>query len=95
MPNYISCYSPSHLARGGKKEVQVDQGGETEIEMVLRHIRQGERHVARQHEIVASLPPDSALAKTARQLLAQFEYALESHHEHLARLMDQNPEAGL
>lgn len=30
--------------------------GRTEIEMVQRHIRVGEKHVARQREIVASLP---------------------------------------
>lgn len=62
------------------------RSSETEIEMVQRHIRQGEEHVARQGEIVAGLPPDSALAKTAHQLLAQFEETLESHRAHLARL---------
>lgn len=43
--------------------------------------------MARSGEIVAGLPPDSALAKTARQLLAQFEDALDSHRAHLVRLL--------
>ncbi|MDQ1902204.1 hypothetical protein RAH32_17420 [Paracoccus sp. WLY502] len=69
--------------------------GETEIEMVQRHIRQGEESVTSQRKIVASLPPDSALEKTARQLLVQFEDALENHRAHLTRLLNQHPEAGL
>ena len=71
------------------------QVGETEIEMVQRHIRQGEGHVASQREIVASLPPDSPLAENARQLLTQFEETLESHHEHLARLLHQDRKPGV
>lgn len=63
------------------------RSGETEIAMVQRHIREGEKHVARQREIVAGLPPDSALAKTARQLLTQFEDALDGHRAHLVRLL--------
>ena len=42
--------------------------GETEIEMVQRHIRQGEESVTSQRKVVASLPPDSALEKTAPAL---------------------------
>ncbi|MCZ0964121.1 hypothetical protein [Paracoccus benzoatiresistens] len=34
-----------------------------------------------------AFPPDSALAKTSHQLLAQFEDALDGHREHLARLL--------
>lgn len=39
---------------------------ESEIEMVERHVREGEEHVASQREIVASLPPESGLADAAR-----------------------------
>lgn len=61
------------------------RSGETEIEMVQRHVREGEEHVVRQREIVATLPPDSDLAVTAHQLLTAFEETLESHREHLAQ----------
>ena len=69
--------------------------GETEIEMVERHIRGGEGHVARQREIVASLPPDSDLAETARQLLTLLEESLKNHREHLVRLLHSGSEAGV
>lgn len=72
----------------------VSRPGETEIEMVRRHIREGEEHVAHQRGIVASLP-DSDLAKTARQLLETFKQALESHQEHLARLLHSAPKPGV
>lgn len=68
---------------------------ETEIEMVQRHVREGEEHVVRQREIVASLPPDSDLADTAHQLLTLFEKSLEGHRDHLARLLHEGREAGV
>lgn len=69
--------------------------GETDIEMVQRHVREGEEHVVRQREIVASLPPNSDLAVTAHQLLTLFEEGLEQHRDHLARLLHSKPEAGV
>lgn len=63
------------------------RSGETEIEMVQRHVREGEAHIVRQREIVASLPPDSDLVVTAHQLLTLFEETQESHRNHLARLL--------
>lgn len=60
--------------------------GETEIEMVQRHVREGEGHVAHQRELVNSLPPESELAETARMLLVEFEETQEMHCAHLARL---------
>jgi len=71
------------------------RSGESEIEMVQRHVREGERHAVRQREIVASLPPDTDLAKTAHQLLTLFEESLENHREHLARLLREGSEAGV
>ena len=71
------------------------RSGESEIEMVQRHAREGERHAVRQREIVASLPPNTDLAETAHQLLKLFEESLENHREHLARLLREEPEAGV
>ncbi len=65
--------------------------GETDIEMVQRHVREGEGQVARQRELVDSLPLESELAETARALLAQFEDMQEMHRAHLARLLGSAP----
>ena len=62
---------------------------ESEIEMVERHVREGEEHVASQREIVASLLPESGLADAARDILALFEETLERHRSHLARLLQK------
>ena len=60
---------------------------ETDIEMVQRHVCEGEEHIVRQRELVAKLPPDSDLAESAQQLLTVFEENLKSHRKHLARLL--------
>ena len=44
---------------------------------------------------MASLPPNTDLAETAHQLLKLFEESLENHREHLARLLREEPEAGV
>lgn len=63
--------------------------------MIRRHVREGEEHVVRQREIVASLPPDSDLAQTAHQLLTLFEESLKNHRAHLARLLHSGPETAV
>jgi hypothetical protein len=60
---------------------------ETEREMVERHIREGEAHVARQREIVERLPPTGEVADMARTLLANYQETLNLHRAHLARLV--------
>jgi hypothetical protein len=59
---------------------------ETEREMVERHVRQGERHVARQREIIAELGRDGHSTAVARDLLILFEWTLAQHRAHLAEL---------
>lgn len=65
---------------------------ETEIEMVRRHVREGEEHVVRQREIVHRLPQSGEVAEIARALLVEFEKSLEAHRAHLARLLSANPD---
>ena len=60
--------------------------GETELEMVRRHVREGEMHVKRQGEIVAELKEQGAPVDMAVALLNQFQNLLRQHKEHLARL---------
>jgi hypothetical protein len=60
--------------------------GESELERVERHVREGEVHVARQREIVDRLAPSGEVAGIARTLLAEFEDTLDLHRARLARL---------
>ncbi|RWC38229.1 MAG: hypothetical protein EOS55_31385 [Mesorhizobium sp.] len=60
--------------------------GETEIEMVRRHVRDGAAIVVRQHELVGRLQANGLATQAAEQMLAQFEGAQRQHQEHLDRL---------
>jgi hypothetical protein len=60
--------------------------GETEREMVERHVADGVRHILRQREIIEELEDMGRPAGMARQLLRQFERLLEMHRVHLKRL---------
>ena len=63
---------------------------ESEREMVQRHVREGEGHVARQRELVAELRERGDPAEMAVALLAEFEDLLGLHRAHLSRLDDKN-----
>ncbi|MGX7704751.1 hypothetical protein [Methylobacterium sp. Gmos1] len=61
---------------------------ETELEMVLRHVIEGECRVVRQRALVARLAPSGGqTAALAEALLADFQATLEAHRAHLARLI--------
>jgi len=61
--------------------------GETELEMVLRHVRQGEEAVARQRELIAGLLASGHPTNQAEELLAVFEDNLRNHRAQLAPLL--------
>lgn len=60
--------------------------GESPIEMVRRHVRQGERQVAEQRALLADLQRRGRPTEMAEQLLANFESIQAEHMAHLARL---------
>jgi FixJ family two-component response regulator len=60
--------------------------GETELEMVERHVREAERHVLRQRQIIEQLLEGHHSTALAEQLLTEFEQTLHDHRAHLARL---------
>jgi hypothetical protein len=62
------------------------RAGETELEMVQRHVRESEARIIRQREIVAKLPAGSDLLLLGESLLADLEDALRQHKAHLARI---------
>lgn len=61
---------------------------ETDLEMALRHVVEGERRVVRQRALAARLARSGGeTAALAEALLADFQATLEVHRAHLARLM--------
>jgi hypothetical protein len=59
---------------------------ESELEMALRHVAQGERHVEAQRRILAHLRELGGATDVAEQLLAEFEDLLAVHKSHLRRI---------
>jgi hypothetical protein len=60
---------------------------ETELEMVLRHVRQGEAHIVGQIKIVDRLLLAGCPTVDAYDLLDHFENTLRLHNDHLGRLL--------
>jgi hypothetical protein len=60
--------------------------GETELQMVQRHVREGAVHVARQREIVAQFHANGNPTELAEKLLAGFQGMQFEHEAHLERL---------
>jgi hypothetical protein len=64
--------------------------GETELEMVRRHVREGQTHVERQRELLAQLRAKDEPSTMAETLLSQFETSQRQHEAHLARLESEH-----
>lgn len=56
---------------------------ETEFEMAARHVREGERHVSRQVELIEELRVDGHDTSQAEDLLVEFKAILAEHKAHL------------
>ena len=59
---------------------------ETELEMVKRHVRQGEEHVSHQLEIIADMTRRCQHTDLAESLLFNLEVSLRAHRDHLEEL---------
>lgn len=59
------------------------------LEQARRHVAEGEKHIARQREVVAGLECDGHDSKQARKLLHEFEGVQRLHVEHRDRLKKQ------
>ena len=57
-----------------------------ELEMVQRHVRQGERHVPRQIEIIADMKFRKQPTSSAEKMLFSFDRSLCVHKSHLDQL---------
>lgn len=66
-----------------------------EIEMVKGHVRVGEQHLLRQHELIVQLERDNLPTRVAIDFLQQLEDMQALHRLHLSRLLrkavDSNP----
>ena len=60
--------------------------GETNLEMVQRHVRQGEKHVSRQLEIIAEMQLRKQPTGSAENLLFNFDRSPRAHKAHLEQL---------
>jgi len=64
---------------------QIEEG----ILMTERHIAQGQRHIARQVEIIEELVRGGHDTAEARRLLSNFEQSQELHISHRDRLLNE------
>src|SRR4051794_8955013 len=70
----------------------VRQGGlmgtqETPLQMALRHVREGEEHIARQRVLIAELKAGGHPTADAEALLTTFESSQHEHVDHLKKLL--------
>lgn len=64
--------------------------GETLLEMVGRHVREGQGHIVRQRDLVRHLEETaSPLAEEARVLLTRFALSQDQHESHLAQITEE------
>ena len=67
---------------------------ETELEMVRRHIREGEGHLADQRAVIDRLTMTNHPTEAAEALLATFESVQRQHEAHFKRVMAEEYPSG-
>ena len=68
---------------------------ETPLEMVQRHVREGEDHIRRQRDLVEHLEAtQSSLTDEARALLTIFNSSQDAHKRHLAQIEEEMQSGG-
>ena len=63
--------------------------GETELEMVSRHVADGDRQIEKQRALIAHMESTGASTVVVRALLDSFLDVQKLHCEHLARLQNR------
>jgi hypothetical protein len=61
--------------------------GETELEMVRRHVREGIEHVARQYTIINKLRAGNYPTELAEEVLLVLQSVQIQHEAHLDRIL--------
>ncbi len=75
----LNTPSKFRLPRGKMRSAMDRETIQRHLLLAEMHVSQGERHVARQREIVAELKDDGRDLETARNLLARFEELYAQH----------------
>jgi hypothetical protein len=65
-----------------------------DLEMVNKHIAQGERHIVQQEELITRLRSKGLPTDQAEELLAEFEATLHEHRSHRTLMMTSMGEGG-
>ncbi|AWB20789.1 hypothetical protein DA075_07555 [Methylobacterium currus] len=60
--------------------------GETELDMVRRHVEEGAQHIAQQRALIVHLRREDLPTSEAEALLVLFEDLQRQHQDHLARI---------
>jgi hypothetical protein len=66
---------------------------ETELEMVRRHVREGEEHLAKQRALIARLKTSHRPTEDAEALLDTFEDLQRQHKAHLVLIESKDARA--
>lgn len=61
--------------------------GETELEMVTRHVAERAEHVRKQKALIACLRQTDRPTQEAEAVLDSFEVSQRQHEDHLARIL--------
>lgn len=79
---------PAGPRRRGVGRMGRTSTGETELEMMRRHVAQGARAIERQRGRVKEMRAAGHDTARAEEILHQFEQTQRMHSDHLRRLMD-------
>lgn len=60
--------------------------GETELDMIKRHVQDGVRHIAKQRALIDRLRRRGLPTDQAEALLVNFELIQRQHQDHLSRI---------
>jgi hypothetical protein len=60
--------------------------GETEPDMIRRHVEEGAQHIAQQRALIGHLRQEDLATGEAEALLVLFEDIQRQHQDHLARI---------
>ncbi len=66
--------------------------GETELDMVRRHVKNGAQHIAKQRALITRLRRKGLSTAEAEALLATFEDLQRQHQDHFARIKARGSE---
>jgi hypothetical protein len=77
---------PINLVNNIRRKDRAVADGETELEMVRRHVREGRVSIRRQRGVIERLTLAELSVDSAKEVLATLEHSQRLHECHLVRL---------